>query len=135
MSASLFTNLKHSPMNDFSQAVERFVQSTSGNDFITNLHTIYKQIQASSPNEVIATFNTLGAIAKANEANILSLGAQKYSATKKQIEEMQKACASRVAQLVLMDKKTNGWIGKLFDSMTNFDLNINNGRELIKAVM
>ncbi len=122
-------------MNDFSQAVERFVQSTSGNDFITNLHTIYKQIQASSADDVIATFNTLGAMSKANEANIGQQGGRQYIALKQQIEEMQKACASRVAQLVRMDKKGNRWLGELFKSMSHTDLSSSNGRGIVQDAL
>ena len=121
-------------MKDFSQAVERFVQSTNNGDFVTNLHTIYKQIQASSPDDVIATFNTLSAMKRAS-LHSNSLGSKGNVAVNAQIDEMQKACVGRAVQLVLMDKRANGWIGKIFDSMTLMDLNVSNGRQLIKAVI
>lgn len=121
-------------MNDFSQAVERFVQSTSNGDFVTNLHTIYKQIQVSNSDEVLATFNTLSAMKKAS-LHSNSLGSRENVAVNAQIDEMQKACVARVTQLVLMDKKSNGWLAKLFENMTLSDLNIGNGREVLKAVL
>lgn len=115
-------------MEDFSTAVERFIQSTKTGDFVTNLHTIYKQIQGSSADDLVATMHTLIAMEKANRA--ANFNTAKGVAMETQLQNMKQACSSRAAQIVYSDKQS-GWIGPVFLGLNESDYDKADGRDSV----